>query len=98
MHASCAHEERATVFGQEHSSRAALEQLNAKLMFELVNGARNCGLRAKQGGAGLICAAVIGNRKERSQVAQLRLHLSFASKMDRNGGSLSNRDRHAELR
>ena len=39
MHAPCANEQRATIFGEEHSSRAALEQLDAKLGFELSNGA-----------------------------------------------------------
>jgi hypothetical protein len=75
MHPPCAHEQRATVFVQQHASRAAFEQLDAELVFELVNGARDRGLRAKQGGAGLIRAAVIGNREECSQVAQLRLHV-----------------------
>ena len=70
-----AHEEGATAFGQEHSPRTALEQLDAELVLELVDGARNRGRRAKQGGAGPIRAALIGNREESSQVAQLGLHL-----------------------
>jgi hypothetical protein len=75
MHPPRANEKRATVFGQEHPPRAALEQLDAELVFELVNGARNRRRRAKQGGAGPIRATLIGNREERSQVAQLRLRL-----------------------
>jgi len=75
MHPLCAHEEGATVFGQQHSPRAALEQLDPELAFELVNGARNRGRRPKQGGASPICAALMGNREERSQVSQLGLHL-----------------------
>ena len=75
MHPPRAHEEGTTVFGQEHPPRAALEQLDPELVFELVNGARNRRRRPKQGGPSPICAALIGNREERSQVAQLRLHL-----------------------
>jgi hypothetical protein len=70
----CAHEERATAFRKEHAPRAAFEKLDTELAFQLVNRTRNRGLGAKQGGTRPIHAALIGNREERSYVAQLRLH------------------------
>ncbi len=75
MRSSCADEERAPIFRQQHPPGAAFEQLDAELVFELVNRTRNRRRGAKQGGTRPIRAALIGNREERSQVTQLRLHL-----------------------
>jgi hypothetical protein len=74
MRPPSAHQERSPAFGKEHAPRAAFEELDAELAFQLVNRTRNRGLGAKQGGTRPIHAALIGNREERSHVAQLRLH------------------------
>jgi hypothetical protein len=74
LHAPCPHEQRATVFGQQHPARAALEQLDAELLLDLVDGPGDGGLRPEQRGAGPIRAALIGDGKERPHLAQLGLH------------------------
>jgi hypothetical protein len=59
---------------KERAPGAAFEQLDAELAFHPVNRTRNRGPGAKQGGTRPIDAALVGNREERSYVAQLRLH------------------------
>ena len=85
MHSPCANEQSTTIFGKKHSPRAAFEQFHAELAFQLVYRPRNRRLGAKQRGAGPIRAALIGNREECSQVAQLGLHLCRGPVRNRDG-------------
>jgi len=59
---------------QQPAARPPLEQLDAQLAFELVDGARYRRLRTKQRGTGPIRADLVGDGEECAQVAQLGLH------------------------
>jgi hypothetical protein len=80
MHATRADEQRATVFRQEHPAGTALEEFDTEVALELVDRSRHGGLRAEQCGASAIGAALIGNGKERSQMAELGLHFLKAGR------------------
>jgi hypothetical protein len=77
-HALCANQQPAAVLGQQHSTRAALEELDAEYVLQLVDRARHGRLRPEQRDAGAVRAALVGDREERSKLAQLGLHAGSA--------------------
>ena len=74
LHAAHADLQRTAIFGEQHASRTALEELHAELGFQLVDRPRNRGLRTEQCSAGKIGAALVGDGEEDPQVTQLGLH------------------------
>ena len=68
LHPLRPHQQRAAELGQQHAARAALEQRDVEFPLELADRPRDGRLRAKDGGARAVRAALLGDGEECAKV------------------------------